>query len=54
MTSNVRLTFGGSYFYTANKVSADANSYGYEINTLLTIQFLLSSNSREYSSSRSI
>lgn len=39
MTSNVRLTFGGSYFLTRNKVSADANSYGYEINSLLTIQF---------------
>ena len=39
MTSNVRLTVGGSYFYTVNKVSSDANSYGYELNTLLTIQF---------------
>ncbi len=39
MTSNVRLTFGMSYFYTVNKVSSDANSYGYELNSLLTIQF---------------
>jgi len=39
MTSNVRLTFGMSYFYTVNKVSSDANSYGYQLNTLLTIQF---------------
>ncbi len=39
MTSNIRLSFGGNYFYTANKVSSDANTYGYEVNTLLTIQF---------------
>ena len=39
MTSNVRLTVGLSYFYTVNKVTSDANSYGYEFNTLLTIQF---------------
>jgi len=39
MTSNVRLTVGWSYFYTVNKVSSDANSYGYEFNSLLTIQF---------------
>jgi hypothetical protein len=39
MTSNVRLTVGWSYFYTVNKVSADANTYGYEFNSLLTIQF---------------
>jgi hypothetical protein len=39
MTSNVRLKVGGSYAYTRNKVSADANFYSYELNTLLTIQF---------------
>ena len=39
MTSNVRLSFGLSYFYIVNKVSSDANSYGYEFNSLLTIQF---------------
>jgi len=39
ITSNARLTVGWSYFYTVNKVSADLNSYGYEFNTLLTIQF---------------
>lgn len=39
MTSNIRLTVGGSYAYTANKASADANFYSYEFNSLLTIQF---------------
>lgn len=39
MTSNIRLTVGGSYSYTSNKASADANFYSYELNTLLTIQF---------------
>jgi hypothetical protein len=39
MTSNVRLTVGWSYFYVVNKVSSNANSYGYEFNSLLTIQF---------------
>ena len=39
MTSNMRLTFGWSYFYTVNKVSSDLNTYGYELNTLFTIQF---------------
>ena len=39
MTSNMRLTLGWSYFYVVNKVTSDANSYGYEFNTLLTIQF---------------
>ena len=39
MTSNMRLTVGLSYFYTVNKITSDANSYGYEFNTLLTIQF---------------
>jgi len=39
MTTNMRLTIGLSYFYTVNKVTSDANSYGYEFNSLLTIQF---------------
>ena len=39
MTSNMRLTLGWSYFYIVNKVTSDANSYGYEFNSLLTIQF---------------
>lgn len=39
MTSNIRLTVGGSYSYTANKASSDANFYNYEFNSLLTIQF---------------
>jgi len=39
MTSNMRLTLGLSYFYVMNKVTSDANSYGYEFNTLMTIQF---------------
>jgi hypothetical protein len=39
MTSNMRLTIGLSYFYTVNKITSDANSYGYEFNSLLTIQF---------------
>jgi len=39
MTSNMRLTLGWSYFYVVNKVTSDANSYGYEFNSLLTIQF---------------
>lgn len=39
MTQNVRLTVGGSYSYTRNKASADANFYSYEFNSLLTIQF---------------
>jgi hypothetical protein len=39
MTSNVRLTVGGSYAYTRNKVTPDANFYSYEFNSLLTIQF---------------
>ncbi|MFA5974871.1 MAG: hypothetical protein WC859_01745 [Elusimicrobiota bacterium] len=39
MTSNMRLTVGGSYGYTANKASSNANFYSYEFNSLLTIQF---------------
>jgi hypothetical protein len=39
MTSNIRLTVGGTYAYTRNKASADANFYSYEFNSLLTIQF---------------
>ncbi len=39
LTSNMRLSVGGSYFYIVNKVTSDANSYGYELDTLLTIQF---------------
>ena len=39
LTSNARLTLGLSYFYIVNKVTSDANSYGYEFNSLLTIQF---------------
>jgi len=39
MTSNAHLTIGLSYFYTVNKVTSDANSFGYEFDSLLTIQF---------------
>ncbi|HVO33063.1 MAG TPA: hypothetical protein VMU17_04050, partial [Elusimicrobiota bacterium] len=39
LTSNVRLTLGGSYSYNVNKVSSDANYYSYQLNSLLTIQF---------------
>jgi hypothetical protein len=39
MTSNMRLTLGLSYFYIVNQVTSAANSYGYEFNSLLTIQF---------------
>ena len=39
LTANARLTVGLSYFYVVNKVTSDANSYGYELNTLFTIQF---------------
>lgn len=39
LTSNIRLTVGGSYSYQVNKASADANFYSYEFNSLLTIQF---------------
>jgi hypothetical protein len=39
LTSNARLSLGFSYFYLVNKVTSDANSYGYEFNSLLTIQF---------------
>ena len=39
ITTNIRLTVGGSYAYTSNKVSSDANFYTYQFNSLLTIQF---------------
>jgi hypothetical protein len=39
ITSNIRLTVGGSYSYQVNKVSSDANFYSYQFNSLLTIQF---------------
>ena len=39
MTSNIRLTLVGTYSYLSNKSSSEANSYSYELNSLLTIQF---------------
>jgi hypothetical protein len=39
ITSNIRLTVGGSYSYQVNKISSDANFYSYQFNSLLTIQF---------------
>jgi len=39
LTANMRLTIGGGYSYTVNKVSSDANFYSYTFNSLLTIQF---------------
>jgi len=39
LTSNMRLTVGLTYSYTINQVSAAANFYQYQFNTLLTIQF---------------
>ncbi len=39
ITTNIRLTVGGSYSYQVNKVSSDANFYSYQFNSLLTIQF---------------
>lgn len=39
LTSLIRLQVGGSYSFTKNKQSAEANTYSYEFNSLLTIQF---------------